>query len=113
VWTTTDAEVVCGATASGRTHGAACAGRCLSRRGTTEAGAVYITILIDSRDSGNIPPNFFCILALLGFFSQLCPLQFYFKMWPLARRPHHSRLASVCRRQFFGVHRSKSGPRWN
>jgi hypothetical protein len=69
VWTTTDAEVVCGATTSGRTHGAACAGRCLSRRGMTEAGAVYITILIDSRDSGNIPPNVFCILSLLGFFT--------------------------------------------
>jgi hypothetical protein len=50
VWTTTGAEVVCGATTSGRTHGAACAGRWLSRRGRTEVGAVYITILIDSRD---------------------------------------------------------------
>jgi hypothetical protein len=34
----------------GRTHAADCAGRWLSRRGRTEAGAVYITILIDSID---------------------------------------------------------------
>jgi hypothetical protein len=54
VWTMTGAEVVCGATASGRTHGAACAGRWLSRRGRTEAGAVYITILIDSRDKATV-----------------------------------------------------------
>jgi hypothetical protein len=51
VWTTTGAEVVCRGTTSGRTHGADCAGRrWLSRPGRTEAGAVYITILIDSID---------------------------------------------------------------
>jgi hypothetical protein len=41
---------VCGATASGRTHGPDCAGRWLSRRGRTETRAVYISILIDSID---------------------------------------------------------------
>jgi hypothetical protein len=39
---------VCIETASGRTHGPDCAGRWLSRHGRTEAGAVYISILIDS-----------------------------------------------------------------
>jgi hypothetical protein len=41
---------VCGATTSGRTHGPDCAGRWLSRCGRTEAGAVYISFLIDSID---------------------------------------------------------------
>ena len=46
--------------------------------------------------------NFFCNLALFGFFSHIyAPGSFISKNGPLARRRHHWRRGSVCRRQSY------------
>jgi hypothetical protein len=81
-------------------------GRCLRRAvvACSRYGAWMIRRVVGCGSSIDFPryPTFFCKLTLFRFFSHnYAPGSFISKNGPYARRHHHWRRASVCRRQYY------------